>query len=220
MSGVIIRPYEARDRAAVRRICFLTGLAGDPVGGQWADAESFADMFTGYYTDREPESALVAEVDGVVAGYLLGCRDSTSAWSPAAVAARHVLRRGIAFRPGTGRYVWRAARDLVGDRIRRGTRPEDLDFRDPAYPAHLHVDLLAPLRGLGVGSDLVTRWLDTLRSQGSPGCHLQTLAENTAAVAFFEAMGFRARGEPVPNPGQRGPTGGRTHVLTMVRALG
>ena len=39
-------------------------------------------MFTSYYTDAEPQSALVAELDGEVAGYLLGCVDSRRAWNP------------------------------------------------------------------------------------------------------------------------------------------
>jgi hypothetical protein len=29
---------------------------GEPVDWQWRDLPSFADMFTGYYTDAEPES--------------------------------------------------------------------------------------------------------------------------------------------------------------------
>ena len=76
-SDVVIRPYEARDRAQVRHICHVTGYMGEPVAWMWRDTESFADLFTSYYTDAEPQSALVAELDGVVAGYLLGCIDSS-----------------------------------------------------------------------------------------------------------------------------------------------
>ena len=53
IDAVNIRPYETRDRARVRKVCYLTGYMGDPVDWLWRDRESFADMFTGYYTDGE-----------------------------------------------------------------------------------------------------------------------------------------------------------------------
>lgn len=203
----------------MRRICHLTGFMGDPADWFWADEASFADMFSGYYTDAEPESALVVEADGAVCGYLLGCRDSTRAWDPVRVAARHVVRRGIAVRPGTAGTVWRAVGDTIGDLATRRVRLADLELVDPRYPAHLHVNLLPAARGRGAGGALVRTWLDELRGDGVPGCFLQTMAENTAAVAFFEAMGFRTLGRDVPAPGERSRDGRRTHVRTMVQSL-
>lgn len=214
-----IRRFEPQDRPAVRHICFVTGFMGEPVDWLWRDEESFADMFCGYYTDREPDSALVAEVDGEVQGYLLGCRDSTKAWNPAVVAARHALRRGLAFRPGTAGMLWRSAADVAGDVARGRVRPRDYDFADPAYPAHLHINLLPAVRGTGAGAALVRTWLDELRAAGVPGCHLQTMAENTNAIAFFEAMGFTRHGKVVPAPGERTRTGERTHIQTLVQRL-
>ena len=55
-ADVVFRRYEARDRAAVRNICYVTGYMGDPIDWQWRDAESFADMFSAYYTDEEPRA--------------------------------------------------------------------------------------------------------------------------------------------------------------------
>ena len=130
-----VRPYEPGDRFAVRDVCFRTGYMGEPVDWQWRDEPSFADMFTGYYTDREPESAFVVEVDGRVAGYLLGCVDSARAWNPGAIAGRHVLRRGIAFRPGTARVVWRTLGDAA------------LDLTTPAREAQGPRVLRSPLAG-------------------------------------------------------------------------
>ena len=167
---------------------------GDPVEWQWRDAESFSNIFTGYYTDAEPESALVAEIDGEVMGYLLGCVDSSKAWNPAGVVGRQLTRRGIAFRPGTARFVWRAVGDVIVDAARKRLPPAP--FADPRWPAHLHIDLLREARGRGVGAALVRRWLDTLRQAGVPGCHLETIAENTGAIAFFESMGFERRRRP------------------------
>ena len=215
----VIRPYEAGDRDAVRRVCFVTGFMGEPVAWQWRDATSFADIFSGYYTDREPESASVVEIDGEVSGYLLGCVDSSNVWNVGSVAARHIVRRGIALRPGTARVVWRTVVDAAVDlRTGRITR-EQLEFSDPRWPAHLHIDLVQRARGRGAGRLLVHAWLDSLRARGVPGCHLQTMAENTGAIAFFEALGFARHGDPVLTPGLRARDGGRLHVQAMTLDL-
>jgi ribosomal protein S18 acetylase RimI-like enzyme len=176
-------------------------------------------MFTGYYTDLEPESALVVERAGAVAGYLLGCIDSSRAWSPATVAGRHILRRGIALRRGTARVVARTFTDAAADLARGRIKVRDLEFADPRYPAHLHIDLLPEVRGIGAGSRLVRIWLDRLRARGVHGCHLQKFTENRPATAFFEACGFRRVPSPQLVPGLRTREGGRLHTEAMVQDL-
>jgi GNAT superfamily N-acetyltransferase len=217
---VDIRPYRAEDRAAVRDVCYRTGYMGRPIDWQWFDAESFADMFSGYYTDHEPESALVVEIDGVVCGYLLGCVETERASSAGAAAVRHIVRRGIAFRPGTAGVIWRTIRDTALDAARGRFDFRELEFSDARWPAHLHIDLLPGARGRGAGRRLVTCWLDSLRERRVPGCHLQTFAENSDALAFFESMGFVRHGAPAVVQGLRSPAGGRLHTQVLVRDLG
>ncbi len=216
---VVIRPYERADRARVRHICFQTGYLGDPVDWQWRDAESFADMFSGYYTDAEPESAFVVEIDGQVEGYLLGAVDARKPWSIGKVARRHMIRRGIAFRPGTAPVIWRTFSDGFRDLAAKRVTIQDLEFHDPKYPAHLHIDLLPAARGLGAGRRLINSWFDRLRSLDVPGCYLQTFAENHRAVPFFHAVGFTDAGPPILTPGPRSPDGERLHTLAMVHSL-
>ncbi len=215
--SVAIRPYEGRDRAAVRHVCHVTGYMGEPAAWMWRDVESFADLFTSYYTDAEPQSALVVDLDGVVAGYLLGCVDSTTAWNPASIFGRHFVRRGIGFRPGTAGMVWRSFGDVAVAAVRRRLPP--VTFSDERWPAHLHIDLLPQARGLGVGAMLVRRWLDSLRAGGVPGCYLETLGENHGAIAFFESTGFRRHGSLSAAPGLRSPTGQHHTVQVMVQSL-
>jgi ribosomal protein S18 acetylase RimI-like enzyme len=213
---LVVRAYEPRDRAAVRAVCYRTGYLGEPIDWQWRDQPSFADVFCGYDTDAEPESAFVLEVDGTVAGYLLGCVDSRRAWSPGAVLGRHIVRRGLLWRPRTAGVIWHRIGDAMLDVAARRVDPRDLEFRDPRWPAHLRIDLLPYARGRGAGRQLVTAWFDRLRSLGVGGCHLQTTGENTSAVAFFEALGFRRRG-PVPVvPGLPTRAGERLHLQAMV----
>src|SRR6187397_1830310 len=69
-----IRGYKASDRAAVRNLCCATGFLGEPIDPVFSDNELFADFLTTYYTDKEPESSFVLEVDGEIRGYLLGSR--------------------------------------------------------------------------------------------------------------------------------------------------
>lgn len=211
---IAVRPYREADREAVRIIAYQAGYMGEPADWYWRDFPSFADIWTSYYTDREPESAFVAERDGQVVGYLLGCVQSVRAPSPAAALARQVIWRFLFLRPGTARFLWRS----VWDAARQRPLPTG-DLADPRWPSHLHVNLLCEARGRGVGAALMNAWFSRLRRVGSPGCHLATLDENGAAMAFFQRMGFRRLGAAVLVPGMRLRSGGRMHLQLMVQEL-
>ena len=73
-TGGIVRPYEPRDRAAVRQIAWDTADNGEPVSF-FSDREVFADILTRYYTDFEPQSLWVVDHAGQAVGYLSGCLD-------------------------------------------------------------------------------------------------------------------------------------------------
>lgn len=214
----VVRPYAPKDRQAVREICYATGFVGDSAQWWWRDFESFADMWTKYYTDREPESAFVIDMGGVVTGYLTGCYDSERAWDPGVIAARHAIRRLCLFRPGTASTIWRGIADAAIDKIsQKGDPPKP--FKDSRWPSHLHIDMLEVARGKGFGRQLVDTWLARLRELGSPGCHLETLHENYAAIAFFESVGFTRHGPPQLLAGIRDRVGLRMHGQVMVRSL-
>lgn len=214
----VIRPYRPEDREGVRRVCYQTGYMGEPPDWYWRDTESFADMWSSYYTDAEPESLFVADDGGRVVGYVLGCVDSRRAWNPAEVALRHGVRRGCLLRPGTAPVMWRTLFDVVTGAITRDM-PIVEPFYDPRWPSHLHINLLAEARGSGAGRQLVDALLARLRSAGSPGCHLETLAENQPAIGFFEAVGFTRLGDAQVVPGERARDGSRLHRQVMVQSL-
>jgi ribosomal protein S18 acetylase RimI-like enzyme len=213
---VTIRPYQADDRAVVRRICYRTGYMGDPPAWFWRDTESFCDLFCSYYTDEEPESSFVVESEGRIVGYLLGCVDSQKVRDPARILLHHAVFRLCLIRTGTAGHLWRTMTDVLRDMVVGGNRLP-LPLRDDRWPSHLHVDLLPEARGTGAGRALVGAWLDRLRQLGSPGCHVETLVENERAVAFFRSVGFAEHGQPVLVPGMRRRQGGRLHVQQMVR---
>ena len=76
---VRVRPFRSEDRPALRRMSLEVGYMGEPADFYWRHAESFAEIWTAYYTDQEPESLFVAERDGAAVGYLTGCLDSSRA---------------------------------------------------------------------------------------------------------------------------------------------
>lgn len=211
---VVVRPYRAADRARVRDIAYRTGFLGEPADCYWRDVESFANVWTGYYTDREPQSAFVAERHGSVVGYLLGCVDSSHAESPKDALVREIRRRLLIVRPGTAGFLWRSIVDGL-----RGVEAPSGELGDARWPAHLHIDLLPEARRGGVGTALMRAWLGRLRSLGVPGCHLVTLHENRPAIAFFERLGFRRHGSTQLLPGLRMPDGTRLHQQVMVHDL-
>ena len=212
MNDVTIRPYRPADRDAVRRIAHQTGFMGEPADWYWRDFPSFANIWTSYYTDHEPDSAFVAESDGRVVGYLLGCVDSARATTPLAALTREATRRLLFLRPGTARFLWRS----VWDSVRDSGVPQG-ELSDPRWPSHLHTNLTSAARGRGVGTRLMQAWFDRLRAVGSPGCHLGTMGENRNAIAFFERVGFSRHGAPVIVPGMRLRSGERMHVQWMVK---
>lgn len=205
-SSFAIRKYRASDREAVRSICFLTGLMGTPVESIYGDKESFADMFSGYYTDVEPESAWVAvpeDDENHVVGYLLGCVDSRRAWDPARVGAKHAFLRGLLFRPGTAGFFFR----LLGDVIRDGgvhRTPVDYD----AFPAHFHTNLLPAARG-GVGVRMHDVFVAHLCKLGVVGVHAETMAHNERALMITRKLGYHCVGESFAIPGMRDLEGKR-----------
>lgn len=212
-----IRPYEHTDRDAVRTICCETGYLGDPIEPIYADRQSFADLFTSYYTDAEPESCLVVELDGKVVGYVLGCLDTHKAWSTESIALRHVLTRGVALRPGTASFYWRGLYDAAADKLRglpARTMP-DLAL----YPGHSHFSVLAEARSLPLVPGLYRTFFKLARERGCVGLHGEVFIENPRAMGMNKALGFAPAGAHWPVPGMRTHEGKRMHVQLFQRSL-
>ena len=58
------------------------------------------------------------------------------------------------------------------------------------YPAHLHIDLLPELQGLGFGRRLIDTLRAALAARGVAAVHLGMDAANTGARAFYARLGF------------------------------
>jgi len=183
---IILRPFAAGDRSAVRAIACDTALMGEPCERFFDGREAVADALSAYYTDYEPQSCFVAESEGRVSGYLLGSLDVKK--------ARNIFSRKIA--PG----LWARAlgqgiffkRKNIRFLARVGWSAWQGEFRDPSftedYPAELHINLAAGFRGRGIGGRLIAMYLDYLRRQRVAGLHFGSFSDD--ASVFFQKQGF------------------------------
>lgn len=188
----LVRNYEAKDREAVRWICCETGFMGEPVEIYFQGREIFADIWTLYWTDYEPESAFVAEVEGRVVGYLLGCLNTArqeKIFSEEIRPAlwRKALKEGIFFHKKNWQYLYRVFRSA-----RRGEFKEPRQMLNTEYPAHLHTNIAPPeYRGKGIGKALMLAYFMYLRRHQSPGVHLVTTSRNSQALRLYYGFGFQ-----------------------------
>ncbi len=201
MNNPTIRPYEPRDRAAVREVCRATAYDGDRAA--LLDPGLFADLMTRAWTDFGAGPLWVVENDGAVQGYLAGCFDlgrfaRLQVWRVVPPAVGRALAAGLLFRPALWRLLAGLPRFLAANR--GGPRLE-------GYPSELHIDLLPSVQGLELGTRLVESFLEEASHQGVPGVHATVYEENEKARHFFEHLGFQPLGRrpafrPPPEDGR------------------
>lgn len=178
-----IRPYQPTDLDALYRICLLTGWRGLDATPHYTDPRLLGDFYAAPYVSQDSELCLIATLEGVPSGYILGTADSAAfrAWTEAhwfpALRIRHPLPDPADKSPEA---------KLIRT-IHTGYQVPDIS-RD--YPAHLHIDLLPCLQGRGVGAQLMHRFLDRLRERRCPAVHLGVNPANARAIAFYEKFGF------------------------------
>ena len=181
---VTLRSYRDDDLAALYDICLTTGASGADASSQHSDPKLVGHIYAAPYGVLEPDNVLVAEDDQGVAGYLVGTYDTL------ALAARMESEWWPALR---NRYATSSAALTAADqqRIDAIMSPESSPAEIVAgYPAHIHMNLRARLRGQRIGTALLERWVARARAAGVRGIHLGANTENTGGVAFWQRSGF------------------------------
>jgi hypothetical protein len=180
-----IRSYRASDRDAVRRLCCMTGFLGEPIDPVYEDCELFADFLTTYYTDHEPESSFVLEVNGELRGYLLGSRKPLrnqlySFYQNVCLFLRALLRYP--------RYNERSRR-FIRWILMNGWREV------PAAPRrtpHFHINLLADARKVSTTRALLSAYFGYLYRSGEKRVYGQIVTfESRRGEKMFERYGFK-----------------------------
>ena len=183
--SVLIRKYRSIDRPFVRRLCCDTGFLGNPIDPVFEDRKLFADFLTAYYTDWEPESAFVLEVDGEVKGYLLGSR------KPLRQQLYNIYQNAGLFLHALLRYAGYndASRRFIRWILTHGWREVPAV---PARTAHFHINVLPEARNLASSADLTDAYLAYLRAHGEKRVYGQMVTYgNRRGTKMFERYGFR-----------------------------
>jgi len=180
-----IRSYRPEDRATLRRLCCQTGFLGEPIDPVYQDHELFADFLTAYYTDWEPESSFVLEIDGEIRGYLLGSRkplrnqlyafwQNVSLFLKALSRYFHYNQKSRRFVRWTLMYGWREV---------------------PAAPRrvpHFHINLLPDARKMSTTRALMSAYLSYLYRCGEKRVYGQIVTfESRRGERMFERYGFK-----------------------------
>jgi len=210
---VTIRFYQPDDRAAIRKICCDTGFLGEPIDPVFEDRELFADFLTAYYTDVEPDSAVVLEIAGQVSGYILGCRQpkKQKGYDRRQLLPRlmRIVRGWIGgYRKETRRYLlWLA---------RRGWKEVP---HTPQNMAHFHINLLPDQKSVSRTRDLIDFFLKYLHQCGEPAVYGQMVTfSNRRGERMFARYGFRVL-DSVEVTKFREYTGKSVYLLTVIKDL-
>lgn len=183
-TSIQIRAFQPTDLEHLYRICLQTMDYGRDATSLYADGRLPGAFYAAPYVTCDPSLCLVACLDQMPCGYVLGTSDSRSfeAWCEANW-----------FSPLRDRYPIPPSEDPTPDAklirlIHRGYRFEaDLE----AYPGHLHIDLLPCIQRQGIGSKLIQGFAALLGTRGCPAFHLGVNVANQGACTFYESIGLR-----------------------------
>ena len=180
-----IRSFRPSDRNAIRKLCCETGFLGTPIDPVYEDRQLFADFLTTYYTDWEPESSFVVEIDSEIRGYLLGSRRPLrnqlySFWQNISLFLK-ALTRYFRYSEASRRFIrW----TLVN-----GWREV------PAAPRrvpHFHINLLPDARKMSTTRALMSAYLSYLYRCGEKRVYGQIVTfESRRGEKMFERYGFK-----------------------------
>jgi len=184
---VKIRKFEAKDRVAVRQIAYATALMGESAALFFQGQEVISDAFSLYFTDYEPGSCFVAEINDQIVGYLIGAKNKIAAEiifnsQIALPLFLKALKSGIFLSIKNLKFIFNCLIDL----LKNGRHTPDFN---QAYPATFHLNIKDGFRGRKIGAKLINAYLDYLKIERILGVHLATMSEQ--AAKFFLAQGFR-----------------------------
>lgn len=167
----MIRRYCSKDRKSVQNICIETAPS------EMKDSDKKRHLlllrYCNYYIEKCPDTCFVTEKDGNVVGYVICCPDAV-----------RFKREFPKFVKNSGNLSLSQKLQCFGDSILY------LPFK-AKYPAHLHIDILPEAQRQGNGKKLIEALTEELKKQEKCGIMLAVAANNTNALKFYRALGFK-----------------------------
>jgi ribosomal protein S18 acetylase RimI-like enzyme len=185
--GATIRDYRPGDEAGAYYVCLKTGNNGDDGEAFYRDdPNALGRIYVGPYLKFEPRFALILEDNEGICGYALAALDSRDfyrryeqEWLPQVQAEFPA--------PGGDPASWNRVQAIHYQYHHpESFCPEPYD----AYPAHLHIDLVARAHRQGYGRQMMLEVMNRLHKQGAPGVHLGMAGNNDRAYRFYTTLGF------------------------------
>ena len=184
MPDFSIRSYKSADTSAVYEICLKTGNSGQDATHLFSDPLVLGHIYVGPYMEFEPQSVFILEDDQGPCGYIMGVLDSQtyyqwmhSEWLP---------KIRVNYKKPTGNPNTWDETEKITDLLFHPVAQRLL----PAFPSHLHIDLLSRAQGKGQGKLLMDRFIDYLKYNKIPGLHLELSSNNDRAFNFYRKYGM------------------------------
>ncbi len=184
---IIIRPARLTDGDVFYRISLETGDGGGDASPLYQDPNMLGHIYSAPYLQLSKDLSFVAELDGIVVGYVVGAADTRrfetlleQEWWPD-------LRAHYRKPDPSKRDAWTADQrraDMIHNPV--PTRDEIVS----AFPAHMHLNMARQAQGFGIGSNLLQHWLDRASELGVSGVHIGANRQNHRAVGFWSKNGF------------------------------
>lgn len=190
----IIRQARLTDLPYAYGICLRTAASGADATELFSDPFLVGQYYAAPYILHDPSLCFIAEEDHVPKGYIVGT-DNTVAyetwleaeWLP---PLREQYPLALLEAPGADSMSLNQA-NLIRNVNRSHPDKERTNAPwMPAFPAHLHIDLLPDLQGKGCGRLLMEKLFTALTERGCPGLHLGVDAKNVNAIGFYGKLGF------------------------------
>ena len=167
MPDFSIRSYKSADTSAVYEICLKTGNSGQDATHLFSDPLVLGHIYVGPYMEFEPQSVFILEDDQGPCGYIMGVLDSQtyyqwmhSEWLP---------KIRVDYKKPTGNPDTWDETEKITNLLFHPVSQRLL----PAFPSHLHIDLLSRAQGKGQGKLMMDRFIDYLRYNKISGVHLE-----------------------------------------------
>jgi GNAT superfamily N-acetyltransferase len=195
-----IRRTTGSDLDAVYAICLQSADQGHDATHLYDDPKMIGHIYAAPYLTFGADTSLVAVDGDTVVGYLVGTTDT--------IAYEQQLERGWwpDLRKRYSDPDLSLQEQWTADQVRAHFFHHPVktpSVLTDSYPAHLHMNLLAQVRGQGIGPRLLATWLEMNGSSGLAGVHVGTSAKNPGSFKFWSKCGFSPLNERFGLPSEK-----------------